>query len=238
LSVNLIAEASRYIDAAFASPGEMMALLSVVVAAGFVLVSSFVKTMIPLRWLAIGSNLGFVAYGAMHPSYPMLFLHAALLPINIWRLAQMTRLTQRVEAVRGESALSAIWLRPYMRSKRIKAGTVLFKRGDLGDRLYLLAEGSIELVEIGSHIIPGQVFGEIAFFSPDRRRRMTARCAEDSTVLSIDESTVKQLYYQNPAFGFMMIELVAARFSADVRRLTSELLSANAQLAAKAESTD
>ena len=149
----------------------------------------------------------------------------------------MTRLTQRVEAVRSESALLAIWLRPSMRSKRIKAGTVLFKRGDLGDRLYLLAEGSIELVEIGSHIIPGQVFGEIAFFSPDRRRRMTARCAEDSTVLSIDESTVKQLYYQNPAFGFMMIELVAARFSADVHRLTSELQSANAQLAANAEST-
>ena len=60
LSVNLIAEASRYIDAALASPGEMMALLSVVVAGGFVLVSSFVKTMIPLRWLAIGSNIGFV----------------------------------------------------------------------------------------------------------------------------------------------------------------------------------
>lgn len=238
MSVNLIAEASRYIDAALASPGEMMALLSVVVAGGFVLVSSFVKTMIPLRWLAIGSNIGFVAYGAVHPSYPMLLLHAALLPINIWRLAQMTRLTQRVKAVRSESALSAIWLRPYMRNKRIKAGTVLFKRGDLGDRLYLLAEGSIELVEIGNHIIPGQVFGEIAFFSPDRRRRMTARCAEDSTVLSIDESTVKQLYYQNPAFGFMMIELVAARFSADVQRLTSELQSANAQLAAKAESTD
>ncbi len=68
MSLDLIAEASRYIDAALALPGEMMALLSVVVAGGFVLVSSFVKTMIPLRWLAIGSNIGFVAYGAVHPS--------------------------------------------------------------------------------------------------------------------------------------------------------------------------
>lgn len=245
LFADLISEASRYATSALASPSEMLALLSVVVAAAFVLVSTFVKTMIPLRWLAIGSNIGFVAYGAIHPSYPMLFLHAALLPINVYRLAEMMRLTQRVKAVRSEAELSAIWLRPYMRSAKMRAGTVLFNKGDIGDRLYLLADGRIELVEINSSIIPGQIFGEIAFFAPDRQRRMTARCAENSTVLSIDESTVKQLYYQNPAFGFKMIDLVATRFSADVDRVNaelraarSELEQARAQLAARADMTD
>ena len=96
-----------------------------------------------------------------------------------------------------------------MRARKMRAGTVLFHKGDRGDRLYLLAEGRIELVEIGGSIAPGTIFGEIAFFSPDRRRQLTARFAEDSTVLSIDERTVRQLYYQNPAFGFKMIELVA-----------------------------
>jgi CRP-like cAMP-binding protein len=219
----------------------MFAMLSVIVAAAFVLVSSFVKTMIPLRWLAIGSNVGFVAYGALHPSYPMLLLHLALLPINFFRLAEMKRLTRRVEAVRVEGEMSGVWLRPYMRSKRMRAGTVLFKKGDRGDRLYLLAEGRIEFVEIGTSIAPGQIFGEIAFFSPDRRRLLTARCAENSTVLSIDEGTVKELYYQNPAFGFKMIELVAARFSADVARLNAALIATRAerdQLAAKAAATD
>ncbi|MDO9353625.1 MAG: cyclic nucleotide-binding domain-containing protein, partial [Solirubrobacteraceae bacterium] len=103
---------------------------------------------------------------------------------------------------------------------------------EIGDRLYLIADGRIELVEIGSDITPGQIFGEIAFFSPDRRRRYTARCAEDSTVLSIDESTVKQLYYQNPAFGFKMIELVAARFAADVDRLNRQVAAQSEELAA------
>jgi len=189
-----------------------------------------VKTMIPLRWLAIGSNIGFVAYGAIHPSYPMLMLHAALLPINLYRLAEMVRLTKRVAAVQAEGELSGVWLKPYMRSSKLRAGTVLFKQGDRGDRLYLLAEGRIELVEIGRNIEPGQIFGEIAFFAPDRSRRLTARCAEDSTVLSIDESTVRQLYIQNPAFGYKMIELVAARFTADVDRLNTELASARADL--------
>ena len=228
----MISEAGRYAAQALASPSEMLAVLSVIVAGAFVLVSTFVKTMIPLRWLAIGSNIGFVAYGAIHPSYPMLLLHSALLPINLYRLAEMIRLTRRVEAVRADGELSPIWLKPYMRAAKLRAGTVLFKQGDLGDRLYLLADGRIELVEIGDSIGPGQIFGEIAFFSPDRRRRLTARCAEASTVLSIDESTVKQLYYQNPAFGFKMIELVAARFAADVGRLTAEVRTARAEIAA------
>lgn len=231
----LISEAIRYVTQALESPSEMLAVISVIVAGAFVLVSTFVKTMIPLRWLAVGSNIGFVAYGAIHPSYPMLFLHAALLPINLYRLAEMMRLTRRVEAVRADGALSPIWLKPYMRAAKLRAGTVLFKQGDIGNRLYLIADGRIELVEIGASILPGQIFGEIAFFSPDRRRRFTARCAENSTVLSIDESTVKQLYYQNPAFGFKMIELVAARFAADVDRLNDELAGARAGLAAPRE---
>ncbi len=231
----LMSEASRYAAQALASPSEMLAVASVVVAGAFVLVSSFVKTMIPLRWLAIGSNIGFVAFGAIHPSYPMLMLHAALLPINVYRLLEMVRLTRHVQAVQAEGELSGIWLKPYMRSARIKAGTVLFRQGDRGDRLYLLADGRIELVEIGADIRPGQIFGEIAFFSPDRRRRLTARCAENSTVLSIDESTVRQLYVQNPAFGYKMIELVAARFAADVDRLNGQLVEARAQIPVRSD---
>ena len=238
MTASLLPEFSRYLHQALDSPSEMLAVLSVLVAAGFVLVSSFVKTMIPLRWLAIGSNLGFVAYGAIHPSYPMLLLHAALLPINCYRLVEMVRLTRRVAAVQAEGELSGVWLKPYMRSARLRAGTVLFNKGDRGDRLYLLAEGRIELVEIGANIEPGQIFGEIAFFAPDRSRRLTARCAEDSTVLSIDESTVRQLYIQNPAFGSKMVDLVAARFAADVDRLNLQVAEAKSQLAARAAETD
>ncbi|MES2100009.1 MAG: cyclic nucleotide-binding domain-containing protein [Pseudomonadota bacterium] len=238
---NLISELNRYTQAALESPSELFAILSVVAAAAFVLVSSFVKTMIPLRWLAIGSNVGFIAYGALHPSYPMLLLHAALLPLNFVRLAEMKRLTRRVEAVKAEGELSSVWLRPYMRAAKMRKGAVLFRKGDIGDRLYLLADGRIELPEIGTSIAPGTIFGEIAFFSPDRRRQLSARCAVNSTVLSIDEQTVSELYYQNPAFGFKMIELVAANFLADVKRLNArvaELSAERDQLAAKLAATD
>ena len=215
---------ARYAHAAVSSPSEMFAIASVIVAGGLVLISSFVKTMIPLRWLAIGSNFGFIAYGAFHPSMPMLLLHSMLVPINLYRLAEMVRLTRHVRAAEASDDLLGIWLRPYMRSATLADGAVLFRKGDIGDRIYLLVDGLIEMGEIGVIVKAGDIFGEIAVFAPDRQRRATARCVGKCTVLSIDDNTFKQLCYQNPAFGFKLIGLVAARLSADVRESRSQKL--------------
>ena len=61
----------------------MAALFAGGVAAVLIVVSTFVKTIIPLRWLAVGSNLGFVFYGALQPSWLVLALHLTLLPVNV-----------------------------------------------------------------------------------------------------------------------------------------------------------
>jgi CRP-like cAMP-binding protein len=110
-----------------------------------------------------------------------------------------------------------------MKSMRCKAGHTLFSKGDPADHFYFLAQGRIEFPEIGATMDPGRVFGEVAFFVPNGRRTLSARCREDSEVLYIDQATVRELYYQNPAFGFELIGLVAARLSADVARLESQL---------------
>jgi hypothetical protein len=201
------------------TPTEVLAIVCVIVGGALVIAGSFVKTMIPLRWLTVGSNVGFIAFGALHPSWPMLVLNAALLPVNLYRLREMTVLTRQVTAATTSSYMSGLWLKPYMRSTKLRAGDVIFRLGDPGDSLYMLADGEVEFVEIGEKIGPGGIFGEIAFFSPNNARRLTARCATDCTLLSIDENTVKQLYYQNPTFGFELIRLVAGRLVADVERL-------------------
>ena len=185
--------------------------------------SAVVRTMIPLRWLAVGSNVCFLVFGALHPSLATLAVAAVLLPINLYRVREITRLTRQVSAAEAAGDLSGVWLRPYMKPRRLRAGQTLFHRGDPADVLCLLAEGRLELVEIGREIPPGRIFGEIALFSPDHRRTHTARCVSACTVLTIDEATVKQLYFQNPAFGFHLIGLVAARLSEDVGRAESRL---------------
>ncbi|HSW26833.1 MAG TPA: cyclic nucleotide-binding domain-containing protein, partial [Burkholderiaceae bacterium] len=209
--------------AMLANPEGIIALASAGVAGALIFVGSFVKTMIPLRWLGLGSNLAFIVYGALFPSLPMLALHTLLVPVNLYRLIEMIRLSRRVNAAAQAQDTSGLWLRPYMKRRKLKAGTVLFRKGDLADHLYMLAAGRIELVEIGNELPAGRIFGEIAFFAPDRRRTQTARCVEDSEVLAINESTVRQLYFQNPEFGFQVIGLVAGRLTADIRRLEATL---------------
>ena len=180
--------------------------------------------MVPLRWLAVLSNCGFLAYGVLHPSFVMALMHGVLLPINCVRLGEMTRRHgARARRHREQGPVGRVWLKPYMKSTRYKAGTILFSKGDEAEHLYILAEGQVEFIEIGVTIGPGQMFGEIAFFAPDKRRTLTARCGEDCVLLSIDQSTVRQLYFQNPAFGFEIVGLIANRLSADVARLQGQL---------------
>ena len=203
-----------------------MAIFAAALAGALQVSSSFVKTMVPLRWLAVLSNCGFLVYGVLHPSFVMALMHGVLLPINCVRLAEMTRLTRRVKAATQSTDRSGIWLRPYMKSSRRKAGDVLFRLGDPAEHLYILVEGRVDFVEINASIGPGEMFGEIAFFSPERRRTATARCGVDCVLLSIDQSTVRQLYFQNPGFGFEIVGLVAGRLSADISRLRAQLTTA------------
>ena len=223
MAAQTIAFGSEAISNALGSPSHIVALCSAMIAGGLTLTSSFVRTMVPLRFLAVGSNLGFLLYGVLQPSPVMALLQGSLLPINLYRSFEMVRLTRRVQAANLAADTSGVWLKPYMKSKRCRAGTVLFAKGDRAQHLYLLAEGRVEFVEIGESIGAGQMFGEIAFFAPDNRRTLTARCSENCVVMSIDQSAVRQLYFQNPSFGFELVGLVAARLSADVSRLQAQL---------------
>ena len=225
---SLFASAIAGIHAALATPLDVVAAIAAVAAIGLVVVSSFVKTMIPLRWLAVGGSLGFLIYGALHPAPIMIVLYGVLLPAHIYRAVEMMRLTRRVAAAAAANDLSGVWLKPYMRARRLKAGQVLFRKGDQGDQLYFLADGQVEFIEIGETMDAGRLFGELAFFAPDGRRSLTARCKTPCTVLCIDGTTFQQLYFQNPAFGFQVVTLVAGRLTADLRRLNAEVAAARA----------
>lgn len=226
---DLLTAASAHVNEVLTQPRMMFALLAAAVAGALIVVSSLVKTIIPLRWLAVGSNLGFIVYGAAQPAPMILLLHLTLLPINIYRAIEMLRLTRRVRASEAGRDGMGVWLEPFMKSRRLKAGELIFSQGDAADHLYFLASGAIEFVEIQHRIEAGTMFGEIAFFAPDRRRTSSARCLSDCRVLSLDEARFKQLYYQNPDFGFQIVGLVAERLSGDVQRLQARL----AQAAAK-----
>lgn len=63
------------------------------------------RDMRRLRLLALAANAAFIAYGATAQLLPVLMLHLALVPVNLWRLNQAFRGTPRpaVAAWRDEA---------------------------------------------------------------------------------------------------------------------------------------
>jgi hypothetical protein len=58
-------------------------------AASLVLATFCMRSMNALRWVAIASNVAFIAYGYLGGLAPVLLLHTLLLPVNVYRLAQL-----------------------------------------------------------------------------------------------------------------------------------------------------
>jgi CRP-like cAMP-binding protein len=192
------------------------------VASALVLATFWMRTMIPLRIVALGSNIAFITYGLVGGLMPILALHLVLLPLNLYRAVEMVRLLHRVRrAARGD--LSLAWLKPYMKAERHPPSHVLFRKGDEADRLYLILQGEIRLEESGARLEPGQIFGEIGLFSPDRRRTQTAICATAAELLWISESELAQLCYQNPGMAFHLLRLITARLMGNMARLENSL---------------
>jgi CRP/FNR family transcriptional regulator, cyclic AMP receptor protein len=170
----------------------------------------YMKTMIPLRMVAIASNVVFMTYGLAGRIYPVLALHAVLLPLNCLRLQQMQTLIRRVREASG-GKMSTQWLIPLMTHHELQSGHVLFRRGDPATSMYLVLKGSVRLEELGVRIGPGDLIGEIGLFAPDNRRTATAVCESDVEVGAITDQKVLQLYHQNPTFGFYLFRLVIGR---------------------------
>ena len=188
--------------------------LSGYLASALVFMTFYMKTMIRLRVLGILSNVAFMTYGFGGRLYPVLILHAILLPLNCLRLVQMRTLMQKVRAA-AQGDLSMEWLVPMMRRRQCAKGDVLFRRGDAAKELYLVFSGSVRLLDVGLEIGPGKVLGEIGIFAPTHQRMDTAICETEVELGAMATDKVLELYHQDRRFGFCLIRLVSQRLLED-----------------------
>ncbi|MCF8179033.1 MAG: cyclic nucleotide-binding domain-containing protein [Sulfuritalea sp.] len=185
------------------------------IATGLVFLSFCMKTIVPLRTVAIAGNVAFICYALLgigtdvfDKVLPILILHSALLPLNIVRLMQVkTTIRDIQQMTRKHASLDA--LIPYMTRERTKQGEWLFKKGDLADRLYVLKKGRINLVEFGKSLETGAVFGEVGIFSEDALRTSSACAEEDCELFSLTSEKAIELFYQDPRFGFYIVRTLA-----------------------------
>jgi CRP/FNR family transcriptional regulator, cyclic AMP receptor protein len=176
-----------------------------------VLATFCMSTMVPLRIVAISSNVLFASFGAFAHIYPVLVLHLVLLPVNIMRLVQLLRLIRGIKAAQA-SDLSIDALIPFMSYRRFAAGHVLMNKGEKAEGMYYLAKGRMHIPEFGKFLEPGAVIGEIGIFARSQKRTATVVCVSDCDIYEMSESKAKQLYYQDRSFGLAVLQLIIARF--------------------------
>jgi len=203
------------------------------VAAVLVFLTFYMKTMIPLRLVGICSNCVFIIYAYFGPLYPVLILHIFLLPLNLLRLREMLRLTKQVSAA-TRADLSMDWLKPFTSTRQLETGDVLFRKGDRADAMFFIVSGAYRLVEIGVQLPQGQVVGELGLLAPDQARTQTLECTASGEVLQITYEQVKQLYYQNPQFGFYFLQLTTKRLFENIAHLERELATKGSSVASPA----
>jgi CRP/FNR family transcriptional regulator, cyclic AMP receptor protein len=189
------------------------------------------RTMVPLRIAGLCSNIAMIAYGFFLPAYPVLILHLILFPLNLWRLREMLDLIREVTAA-ATGDLSMDWLKPFMDKRTLKAGQILFRRGDVADEMFFVISGRLRLRELGVDILPGNLVGELGMLAPERKRTQTLECVEPTVLQRISYDRMEQLYFQNPQFGVYFLRLTTARLFENNAKLEKELTELRALAAA------
>jgi hypothetical protein len=185
-------------------------------AAATVFCTFWMRTMLPLRMIAILSNVLFALYGFLESLYPVLILHLTLFPVNVLRLFQIQKLVRGVHSA-SSAGVAIKKLIPMMTRQRLAAGQTLFTKGDKADRLYYIANGTLRIEGLNLTREAGDIVGEIGLFAPDQKRMATVVCETDCELYDLRESQVKKLYYQDPGFGFAILRLITGRLLEDYR---------------------
>lgn len=198
----------------------------------FVIATTTMKTMIPLRVFGIVANIVLFVTAIPTHNYLVMVVQSAMLLMNSYRLHQMLQLIRDVKRS-VNSDLSLDWLKPFMTERNYAAGDVLFYKDEKAEDMLYIVSGRFRLVESGIELPAGAIVGEFGMLSPSNVRTQTLECIEAGLVLSVSYSKVEELYVQNPAFGFYFLRLASQRLFQNIATLQQQLEQKTALLEAK-----
>ena len=197
----------------------------------FVVATTTMRTMIPLRVFGILANVVLIVTAIPSHNYLVMGVQAVMLYVNSYRLHQMLQLVRDVKKS-VNSDLSMEWLKPFMTERQCAAGEILLYKDEKAEDMLYIVSGRFRLVESGIALPVGAIVGELGMLSPSNMRTQTLECVEAGLVLSVSYSKVEELYVQNPAFGFYFLRLSSARLFQNLETLQQQLNELRASAAA------
>lgn len=104
-------------------------------------------------------------------------------------------------------------------------GEIIVHQGDVGDSMFVIQEGQVEIVEeIDGKPVQlavrdaGQFFGEMSIFERDVRSA-TVRALGPARVLTVDEKTLLRRIHEDPSLAYRMVRTMSHR----IRELSREV---------------
>ena len=198
----------------------------------FVVATTTMKTMIPLRVFGILANVILILTAIPARNYLVMVVQLAMLLVNSYRLHQMLQLVRDVKKS-VNSDLSMEWLKPFMTERNCKAGEIIYYKDEKAEDMAYIVSGRFRLVESGIELPVGAIVGELGMLAPSKVRTQTVECIADGLILSVSYSKVEELYVQNPAFGFYFLRLASARLFQNIAKLQEQVDEKTALLEAK-----
>jgi Cyclic nucleotide-binding domain len=196
----------------------------------FVVATTTMRTMIPLRVFGILANVILILTAIPARNYLVMVVQVLMLLVNSYRLHQMLQLVRDVKKS-VNSDLSMEWLKPFMTERECVAGEILFYKDEKAEDMLYIVSGKFKLVESGIVLPVGAIVGELGMLSPSNMRTQTLECIESGLILSVSYSKVEELYVQNPAFGFYFLRLASARLFQNIETLERRLAQQTASVA-------
>ena len=107
-------------------------------------------------------------------------------------------------------------------------GEVIFNEGDIGDEMYIVADGQVDILlnlESGeplhlATVEAGSYFGEMAVLDRDPRSA-AAKVTEDARLFVLKGEQLKELIYVMPEIAFTIFRVLSERLRRSDRRLDS-----------------
>ena len=169
--------------------------------------------------------LGLLGFAIFFGEY-MLALVSAL-PILVWivqiwrsrkTLRHMVQIEYEdtetmVESTQADTIASLKWLKKHMVKRYLKKGTVIFKKGDQSDAMYLITKGKVRLEEINVVLGAGEMIGEIGIFSPTGARTATASCDTNCELLYLSARAALEQFTLDTEFALRILRLIIARMN-------------------------
>jgi CRP-like cAMP-binding protein len=98
-------------------------------------------------------------------------------------------------------------------AESFETGQIVFKEGDVGDAMYAVVEGSVELIHRGRTfevVEPGGILGEMALIDSSPRS-MTAVATSRSRLVRVDQKHFMFLVHEHPTFSLQVMAIQTDR---------------------------